>query len=401
MLLAQARGLAGLTIRGVADLDPDRARVSLGRAGFAPEDLPPVTDDALALVAAEDIDVVVEATGSPSVGVEHALAAIDHGHNVVMVNVEADVLCGPALANRARAAGVVYSLAYGDQPALICELVDWARACALPIACAGKGTKHLPTYHEVTPAAVWEHYGFTAEQIATGDYNPRMFTSFLDGTKSAIEMAAVCNATGLEPQAEGLRFPPAGAHQLASVCIPERDGGVLTRTETVEVVSSLERDGSTIPDDLRFGVYVVFAAASDYVSRCFAEYGLATDPTGQYAALWRPYHLIGLEATVSVLTAGLLGAPTGCPDAFRADVVATAKDALPPGTVLDGEGGYTVYGTLIPAAAAIEANALPIGFAHGTRTTRLVEAGRRLTWADVEPPAPSAALRLRRELTPG
>ena len=138
----------------------------------------------------------------------HALRAIEAGRHVVMVNVEADALVGPLLARRAQAAGVVYTLAYGDQPALICELVEWARLCGFEVVCAGKGTKHLPAYHEVTPATVWEHYGLPPEQ--TAGLNAQMFCSFLDGTKSAVEMAAVANATGLVPQARGLGFPACG-----------------------------------------------------------------------------------------------------------------------------------------------------------------------------------------------
>jgi predicted homoserine dehydrogenase-like protein len=225
-----------------------------------------------------------------------------------------------------------------------------------------------------------------------------MFNSFLDGTKSAIEMAAVCNATGLEPPADGLRFPPCPAGSLAEVCVPEADGGVLDRPATVEVVSSLERDGTPVADDLRWGVFVTFSAASSYAASCFREYGVPTDPSGRFAALYRPYHLIGLETSVSVAAAGLLGEPTGHPDAFRADVVATAKRDLAAGELLDGEGGYTVWGALAPAAASVTAGRLPIGLADGLRVVRPVRAGQRLSWDDVEEPPGSTALGLRRDL---
>ena len=144
------------------------------------------------------MDVVVEATGNPAVGIRHARAAIAAGKHVVMVNVEADVLAGPLLAEEARKAGVVYSLAYGDQPALTAEMVDWARATGFRVVAAGKGTKYLPAYHDVTPDGVWGHYGLTAGEAQSAGMNPQMFNSFLDGTKSAIEMAAIANATGLD-----------------------------------------------------------------------------------------------------------------------------------------------------------------------------------------------------------
>jgi predicted homoserine dehydrogenase-like protein len=350
------------------------------------------------LVAAGRVEVVVEATGDALAGTEHALAAIEAGRHVVMVTVEADALAGPALAARARHAGVVYSLAYGDQPALVCELVDWARAAGLEPVCAGKGTKYLPDYVGVTPDGVWQHYGLTAEQVERGRFSASMFTSFLDGTKSAVEMAAVCNATGLIPQEQGLEFPPAGTADLAEVCIPQEAGGVLTRSGTVEVVSSLERDGAPVAGDLRWGVYVTFEAPSDYVTDCFRAYGLATDVTGRYAALWRPFHLIGLETSVSVLAAGLLGEPTGAPTARRAEVAAVAKRALRDGETLDGEGGSTVYGSLVPAARADAEQLLPIGLARGAVMRRDVEAGRPLRVGDIEEIDGSAAASLREEL---
>jgi predicted homoserine dehydrogenase-like protein len=399
MLLAQARRLAGLEVASVADLDVERASAALRAAGYAKGEVE-ATDDAVRAIECAGVGLVVEATGAPLAGVEHALAAIGRRRHVVMVNVEADALAGPAIAARAREAGVVYSLAYGDQPALICELVDWARCCGFEPVCAGKGTKYLPAYHEVTPETVWEHYGLSSAQIAAGGFSARMFTSFLDGTKSAIEMAAVCNATGLEPQAEGLRFPPAGADDLARICVPEADGGILSRDGTVEVVSSVERDGSAVARDLRWGVFVTFAAPTAQVADWFGAYGLATDRSGHYAALYRPYHLIGLEATVSVLSAGLLGEPTGSPQAFVADVCAVAKRDLRAGTELDGEGGFTVHGALVGAGVAAERGLVPIGLAHGLRLRSDVARGEPIRFADADPCPPSAALSCRAAMAP-
>ena len=221
---------------------------------------------------------VVESTGSPGAATEHALWAIESGRHLVLVTVEADVLVGPLLSKRARQAGVVYSMAYGDQPALICELVDWARTCGFEVAAAGKGTKYLERYPYSTPDTVFQDYGFTAEQVRTGGFNAKMYNSFLDGTKSAIEMAAVANGTGLKPQRGGLRFPPVSIDRLADVLKPKSDGGILTHSGTVEVVASTNRDGSSLGQDLRWGVYVTFKAPSDYVRSCFGQYGLLQDP---------------------------------------------------------------------------------------------------------------------------
>ncbi|MSP13456.1 MAG: flagellar biosynthesis protein FlgA [Chloroflexi bacterium] len=417
MFLSQVRRLSGVHLVGVADLSPDRARAALQRAGWPAEQygaadfaaafrhgMTHITANSDALLGlgpagdAAGLDVLVEATGNPPAGIRHALKAFQQGMHVVMVNVEADALAGPILAERAAAAGVIYSLAYGDQPALICELVEWARASGFDVVCAGKGTKYLPIYHTSTPDTVWNYYGFSAETVASGDFNPRMFNSFLDGTKSAIEMAAVANATGLLPQSHGLNFPPCGVDDLPHVCRPQEAGGQLSHAGTLEVVSSLERDGRPVYRDLRWGVYVIIEAPSDYVRRCFAEYGMHTDESGRYAALYRPYHLIGLELTISVLRAGLRGEATGSATGFHGDVAAVSKRDLAAGALLDGEGGYCVYGRLIPAEKALRAGTLPIGLAHHLKLKQSVPAGHLLTWADVEFDARNQAIALRREM---
>jgi len=293
---------------------------------------------------------------------------------------------------------VLYSFAYGDQPALICEIVDWARTAGLEVICAGKGTKYLPIYHRSTPQTVWGHYGFSERQVAEGDFNAQMFNSFLDGTKSALEMAAVANACDLSPAADGLAFPPCGVDDLPGILRPREAGGVLSRKGTVEVVSSLERDSRPVFRDLRWGVYATFEAPSDYVKQCFQQYGLKTDDSGRYAAMYKPYHLIGLELGITVASIVLRGETTGQSRAFNGDVVATAKRDLAPGETLDGEGGYMVYGKLMPAAASLALSGLPIGLAHKLKLSRPVRAGQPLRWADVAFDEADAAIALRREM---
>lgn len=400
MFLAQVPTSPGIEVSAIADLAPDRAREACRRVGWRDHQVAAVrfTDDAAALTAAPDVEVVVEATGHAAAGLAHAQRAIHAGKHLVMVNVEADVLAGPLLAREAERAGVVYSLAYGDQPALICELVDWARACGFAVIAAGKGTKYLPHFHTSTPETVWSHYGLTPETARAGGMNPQMFNSFLDGTKSAIEMAAVANATGLTPAPDGLAFPPCSARALPRVLQPSNESGALHHPGQVEVVSSLNRDGSPVEDDLRWGVYVVFEAPNDYTTRCFAEYGVVTDESGRRAALYRPFHLIGLELNVSILSAALRGEPTGAPAGFRGDVVATAKRDLKAGEVLDGEGGALVWGKLLPAEASLRIGGLPIGLAARLPLLRDVPAGRSLTWQDVKIDQADEAYRLRRTM---
>ena len=411
MFLAQARKMAGVHIVGIADLEPERARLALAATGWATERVGAadvesalrtggtwLTDDTQALIEAPDLDILVEATGSPRAGIAHALAAFTAGRHVVMVNVEADALAGPLLARRAAEAGVIYSLAWGDQPALICEHVDWARTCGFEVVCAGKGTRYLPRFHQSTPETVWEAFGITAEVAARGGMNPQMFTSFIDGSKSAIEMTAVANATGLVPQAEGLGFPPAACRELAEVCRPRAKGGQLSRSGTTEVVSSLCRDGTEIEDHLTLGTYVVVAADHDYVSRCLGEYGFSADREQEHFALWRPAHFIGLELGISIASIACRQEPTGCADAFRSDVVAVAKRALRVGEVLDGEGGFSVWGRQLPAATSLERGGLPIGLARGLPLVREVEEGALVRWDDVESSPSDEAVLFRREM---
>jgi predicted homoserine dehydrogenase-like protein len=411
MFLSQALHTPGLHVLGIADLDVHRARAQLAATGWPAERYQAtstskalsegstfITDDADDLINAGGIEVIVEATGVPEAGISHALKSFQRGRHVVMVNVEADALAGPLLARHAAQANVVYSMAYGDQPALIAEQVDWARACGFKVVSAGKGTKYLPSYHASTPETVWDHYGLTPAQAANAGMNAKMFNSFLDGTKSAIEMAAVANACNLIPPDDGLKFPPCGVDDLAQVLRPKEDGGFLAQKGMVEVISSLHRDGKPVDGDLRWGVFVSFEAPSDYVQNCFKEYGVTTDDTGRYSALYRPFHLIGLELGVSVIAAGITGQPTGVANDFRADVVATAKRGLEGGEVLDGEGGYTVYGTLMSAARSCREGYLPIGLASGVTTKTHIANGQPIKFSDVEFDDTTLAYKFRREM---
>jgi len=397
MILAQAQRIAGLHVAGVMDLDMTKAKASLNRVGWPQEKYAANTlDDAVrdgttcvldsvqALVSNPAIECIVECTGHPIAGVRHALAAIDGGKHVIMVNVEADVLCGPLLAARARAKGVVYSMAYGDQPAIICELVDWVRACGFELTSAGKGMNFEPRYRYSTPDTVWGFFGWSEEDVARGDFNPKMYNSFTDGTKAAIEMAAVANGTGLDCPDDGLAFPPAGLHDLARIFRPAADGGRMARSGLVDIAASQEPDGREVVNNIRYGVFVTFKARDDYARACFKQYGLLTDPSGWYGSMWRPFHMIGLETSVSILSAPLRGEPTGTSREFRGDAVATAKRDLKPGERLDGEGGYTVWAKAIPAKTSLALKALPIGLAHNTRLKRPVARDCVVSYDDVE-----------------
>jgi len=386
MFLSQVPTTQGLVVAQIADLNPAKAKAACRGVGWDSELIQQTTftDDAAKMMQSGGIDVIIEATGNPVVGFHHAREAIRNGLHIVMVNVEADVLVGGLLAEEARRAGVVYSMAYGDQPALTCELVEWARATGFEVVAAGKGTKFLPSYHGSTPDTVWEHYGLTSEEAAAAGMNSQMFNSFLDGTKSALEMAAISNATGLKPPSNGLLFPPAGMDDLAHVLRPTSEGGKLESKGMVEVVSSLERDGRPVFKDLRWGVYVVIEAPNDYAAACFRQYGMNTDASGRYSAMFKPFHLIGLELNISILSAALLNKPTGTTLGFTGDVVATAKRTLKAGEVLDGEGGFTVWGKLFPSETSLQIGGMPIGLAHGVKLKNDIAEGVCVRWEDVD-----------------
>jgi predicted homoserine dehydrogenase-like protein len=411
MFLAQARLTAGMHIVGVADLNVTRAKDQLKTAGweagrYAAATLGDalkargtlVTGDAEALITCPDIEVIVEATGIPGAGIRHAVKAFEHGKHVVMVNVEADALAGPLLARKAKAAGVVYSLAWGDQPALICEHVDWARAAGFKVICAGKGTRYEPHYHQSNPDNVWDILDKYLKIDDRNSINPKMFNSFVDGTKSGIEMTAVCNATGLVPQSDGLAFPPATRFELAEICKPKSAGGTLEKEGVTEVTSSVYRDGRDVLHNLALGTYVVFEGETDYARRCFREYAMLQDASGRYAALYRPIHMIGLELGISVASAALRKEPTGVATGFRSDVVATAKKNMKAGEMLDGEGGFCVWGKQTPAERSLDKGMLPLGLAHNVKLKRDVATGEMLTWADVDYDANDFGVKFRREM---
>jgi predicted homoserine dehydrogenase-like protein len=411
MYLAQVPRTPGVHLAGIADLDPEAACRNLARVGWPAERVQApsldaaladgrthVGDDWQALVRHPAIDVVVECTGHPIAAVEHCLEAFANGKHVVNVTVEADAFCGPLLAKRAAQAGVVYSLAFGDQPALICDLVDWARSCGFPVVAAGRGHKWLPHFAQSTPETVWRHWGLTPEQAERGGLNPKMFNSFLDGSKPAIESTAVANATGLAVPSDGLLYPPASIADIPFVTRPKSEGGVLEQKGMVEVISCLEADGRVIPYDIRMGVWVTVEAQTDYIKHCFEEYGAHTDPSGRYFTLYKRWHLIGLEVGYSVASVALRGEATGCASNWNADVVATAKRDLKVGEVLDGEGGYCVWGKLLPATKSAAMGGLPLGLAHDVKLVRPVKQGQCLCWDDVAMDTTTRAYMLRREM---
>jgi predicted homoserine dehydrogenase-like protein len=412
--LNQVRRVPGMKVVCVADLDREKATRACIAAGW-PEavvgvaDSPSsinegaargkvmITDNADNLIKA-DLEVMVEATGVTEAGTYHAWTALEAGKHVVMANVETDVLLGPILKKKADERGLVYSMAFGDQPGIICEMVDWARTIGLEVVCAGKGTRYQPEYRYSTPETVWKYFGFTEEQVSTGNYNAQMYNSFLDSTKSAIEMCALSNATRLIPQKCGLQFLPVGPKDLPRVLKPKAAGGLLEHSGTVEIVASENRDGTPIKDHLRWGVYIVFKAGTDLMRRFLAMHDFLRDESGEYGAVYRPFHLIGIELAMSVASAVLRGEATGSAEGFIADIASVAKRDLKMGDVLDGEGGYTVFGCLVTAEESLKNKYLPMGLSRGAKMIKPVPKDSFVTYNDVETDEKTLAFRVRKTL---
>ena len=400
MFLSQARITKGFRIKALADTNYRNAKKAVKNAGYSDQEEIFVTrfgdtdnntdkiwytDDGIKLAKTEELDVIVEATGDPEAAIVHSLTAFKSKSHVILATVEADALCGSMLTENATSNDVICSMAYGDQPALICELVDQLRSSGFKITCAGKGTKYLPEYHNSTPATALKLHGFNDNDAILGGLNPKLFNSFIDGTKSSI------------PD-DGLNFFPSGNSKLVEILRPKKDGGLINNSGTVDVVSSLERDGTEIDDHLRFGIFVVFETESNYVSRCFKEYGMATDLTGKYSCLWRPYHLIGLELGYSIARAVLDNKATGYSKYFIGDTVAVTKKNLNKGDMLDGDGGECAWGKLIPSNKSIGLQALPIGLTNNLKLNKNLSKGSIIKQEDVFAIPNSKAYELRKKM---
>ena len=410
MFLAQAIKLPGIHIVAICDIDVEQAKSNLAYIGL-PQDRYDATslDNALKhhstfltdqsdlVINCPHIDIVIECTGNPVAAVAHAVDAFAAQKHVINATVEADAFCGPALALHAEKVGQIYSMAYGDQPALVCDLVDWARTCGFTVMAAGRGHKWEPHYRFSTPDTIWDYWGLTKEQAERGRLNPKMFNAFLDGSKPAIESAAIANACRLQVPERGLSFPSGSIDDIPQLMRPKAIGGILDRSHMVEVVSSLTTDGEPVAYDIRKGVWVCIEADTDYVRNCFEEYKITTDDTGRYSCLYKRWHMIGLELGMSVGAIAVRGEASGAASCFHADVAAVAKAALPAGTVLDGEGGATIYGGLRPAKLSVENRYLPLGLSNKARLIKPVLPDQVLTFDDVELDSNRLAFQMRRE----
>ena len=397
MFLSQFNQLKKIKIDTIVDLKIENAKKNCLNSGLTKKTIDSINFvNSLDEAIDRDIDIFIEATGNPIVGTVHAAKIIKKKKHIILVNVEADVTCGKYLSDLAHDNHVICSMAYGDQPSLIVEQVEWARLNGFEVTCAGKGTKYHPTFEYSTPDTVWGYYGLDKDRAEKeSGMNPKMFNSFLCGDKSAIEMAAVSNATNLKCPDNGLAFPPVGVYDIAKKLIPKKIGGLIDYEGQVEVISSIDLNEKDILNDLRWGVYIVIKAQNQYVKNCFSDYGMVTDPTGTYSAIWRPYHYIGLELAQSMYSIALDQKATGFTKYYNADVASCAKKDLDIGEKLDGEGGFCARGRLVTAQQSKQEKILALGLSDGAIVKRAIKKDQVITLNDVELNLPKEVLEAR------
>jgi predicted homoserine dehydrogenase-like protein len=414
LTISQISKIPGITVSIIADILKEKAISAYERAGYKNEEIvqvhdvdsannyiekkiPAITENNQVLIES-DVDVILEATGNPEVGAENAFNAIKNKKNIVMATVETDIVVGPLLERMAEESQVVYSMAYGDQPALIVELNGWAISSGCKVVAAGEGTAARLEWRHATPDDALPRFGFSQREIERLRLNPKVYNTFLDTTKCAVEMVAVCNATGLKPDVRGMHFPLGGIRDVPKLLSLKRDGGILDNEGIIDVITRIRPNGQKIRNDIRWGVFVVVTSEDRDVRNFFRTYGGPMGGKGKNALVFRPHHWPGLESSVSLIRAVLYNEPTGAPLPISpvAEVVATAKKYLKPGDTLDGGGGYTVFGLAEKANVARDENLLPIGLAEGIKVVRKIPKNGIITYRDVELNEDSFLLKLRR-----
>ncbi|MDA7544994.1 Gfo/Idh/MocA family oxidoreductase [Candidatus Pelagibacter sp.] len=397
MFLAQYNHLDKIQIDSIVDINIEQAKRNCSNSGLDETTISEINfSKSLDKILDRNIEIFIEATGNPIVGTVHAVNIIKNKKHVILVNVEADITCGKYLSDIAKENEVICSMAYGDQPSLIIEQIEWARLNGFSVVCAGKGTKYHPTFEYSTPDTVWGHYGLSKERAEKeSGMNPKMFNSFLCGDKSAIEMCAVSNAADLKCPSNGLTFPPIGVYDIAKKLIPKQKGGLIDFDGQVEVISSIDLNKNDIPNDLRWGVYIVIKAKNEYVKNCFKDYGMVTDSSGNYSAIWRPYHYIGLELAQSIYSIALDNRATGFTKNYNADVASYAKMDLKVGDKLDGEGGFCARGKLITSQKSKDEKILPLGLTDNAILKKNINKDQVIRLDDVELNLPQEVIEAR------
>ncbi len=384
--------MEGMETVAIADIDPKRAVDTFKALGLPEESIvishntPQaedilrsgkrlVTDDALILPKLEYLDAVVEATGVTEVGAQVAWTSIMYRTPIIMLNVETDVTVGVLLNRLARQAGTVYTVASGDEPGVCKMLHNFASTLGFEVVCLGKG-KNNPVDYTMTPDRC-------AAEAARKDMNPKMLTSFIDGTKTMVEMAAVSNATGLLPDVPGMHGPKVEVEDLAKTFIPRADGGIFERRGVVDYST-----GKVAP-----GVFAIVATDEPRIIKDMSFLGMGDGP---YYLLYRPYHLCNVETPISIAEAVIYGETTVTSTTLHSEVVCVAKRALKAGEQVGGFGGADIYGRIYTYAQARAKKAIPIGIAPGGIVLEDIPQGEIMTEDNFAPDSSTLIYRLRK-----
>ena len=414
-LVAQLSQMQGMETYAIADINLNHAKHAYIASGVPEDEIQVVknveeinesiqkgkraiTEDGLLIAQSNLVDVVVEATGIPEVGAHMGYHTVTHNKHLVMVNVETDVTVGPILKRLADNAGVVYTLVDGDQPGVTMNMVEWSKTLGFEIAAAGRGTVFYGDDRQGTPDTAPERFGFDEETIERRTINLKIYNSFRDGTKAQIEMTALANMAGLVPDVRGMHEPSVNISDIPRRFSLEEEGGILSQHGVVELANSVAEDGKTMLDSpLRMGVFVVIRTDQTFIQEDLTSYHLYPGGNGKNFLLYRPYHLVAVEAPISIAKAALYGQPTGAPLAKpAAEVITMAKRNLKKSEQLDGSGGYTVNGLIEKAEIARSEKLLPLGLASGVKLKEDVAQGAAITYDMVELNEDSFVLKLRK-----
>jgi predicted homoserine dehydrogenase-like protein len=393
--VAQVAEMKGITVPVLADQDTGAAFRAFVATGVEPGDIVEastpghasdalwagkhvITGDYTLAAQLDEVDIVADVTPSPAIGAQTALACIQHGKDLVLVNIEADVTVGRVLKRLAQKAGVLYSVSSGDEPGCIAELWEYVTTLGYEPIVIGKG-KNNPLDRTATPDKV-------AESALRSAKDPFQVASYVDGTKTMFEMTCAANATGCLPMQRGMIGPEATQETVTQIFALEEDGGITRFPGAVDFVQGSSMSG---------GVFITVRVRDE---RIRADLQYLKLGKGKYCTFFRPYHLWFLEAPISVARAHLYREVWMAPlDRPVAEVMTVSKRTLTPGDRLDDFGGYTYYGTIERAEIARALNALPVGLAPGAKVARLVPAGEIITWDDVQLDEDSVVVKLRRQ----
>jgi predicted homoserine dehydrogenase-like protein len=394
-ILCQVQLMKGVRVAALVDISFERAELACRMAGVPAERLARVETPEAARAAVDSgriavttdwqlvtqmagVQTIVDATGSPELGVSIALETIRARKHIVMMNVECDVTVGPILNRMAREAGVIYTLAAGDEPAAILELYRFATALGFQVVAVGKG-KNNPLDITATPEAL-------AERARARDMSARMLCEFVDGSKTAVEMCSVANATGLIPDVRGMHGAKATRATLHQVFCPKSQGGVLNRSGVVDFAIGVHP-----------GVFVVFTTDQPRLKHGLIQRDMGNGPN---YLLFRPYHLCSIEVPLTAAQTVIYGESSGHPlDHPVAECIAIAKRPLKAGETLDAIGERCYRGSIDTVEAARRENLVPLGLAKGCVLARDVACGEPIRYEDIEglPDTPLAQMRRRQD----